>query len=165
MNVDNQIASIQTQIKHLRESIKWLRSRKRVLKNLPEGTIYGSSSLDFDGLSHPEIIKVVKGLGGKWKKEKTYGKEGRVNYEQTIDGIMVRCWNGEPPPSCRLVEYEEVIPAHTVPEHVVPEQRVKKFKMVCSGVDEPAAVAIAQANQPLTNNNQNGTTTEGTATV
>lgn len=102
--------------------------------------------IDFDKLTHKEVIQVIKALGGKWKKEVNAQLKETVDYTQDIDGMRVRCWQGQPPPSCRIVEVEEVIPAHTVQ---VPEQKRVIRKMVCSGQD-PLVVAIARANSPAT---------------
>lgn len=144
MKVDTEIETIQKHIKDLRNRIKWLRSRRKILETLPAAGVF-SNQVDFDCLPHKEVIKVIRALGGKWKKEPNSADKTRIDYIQEIDGVTVRCWKGEPPPSCRLVEVEE-----QVPELVIPAHTKKVLKMICTG-EEPVAVAISRA---VTNNNQ-----------
>lgn len=88
--------------------------------------------IDFDFLEHEDIIKVIRHFGGKWKKEYA---GGRVDYETTVGGIRMRCFHGNPPPNCKVVEYEE-----TVPEHVVPAQIVKKKRLQCTESVTPQTI-------------------------
>lgn len=102
------------------------------------------SSVDFDNLEHKDVIRVVRSLGGKWDKttnSHAVAGEIRVDYAREVDGVQVRCWAGKPPPSCRLVEYEEIIP-----EQIIPAKVVKRTKLVCAGQADPLTVALAQAN-------------------
>lgn len=144
MNIESQIGILKYQMEGLRKRIAFLRKKSKVLKALPEGTFCGAS-LDFDKLSHPEVIKVVRTLGGKWRKSETICSDsslkGRIDYQTEIDGVAVRCWAGEPPPTCRIVEVEE-----TVPEQVIPAHTRKVRKLICTGKDEPLIVALARAN-------------------
>lgn len=143
MNIDTEIQSLKGQIKTIRERIKFLTSRKKILKKLPEGSFCGHS-LDFDGMNHAQVIQVIKHLGGKWRKSETLSSnpehKGRIDYVAQIDGVQVRCWAGEPPPSCRLIEVEEHVPEQVIPAHT---RKIKK--MICSGKDEPLVVALARA--------------------
>lgn len=158
------IKSLNAQIKDLEARKRWVHKHSKVLAQLPDGYFCGGT-LDFDHLEHRDVIRVIRAMGGKWKKSKNEnvydgGKlvQGRVDYEQEIDGLKVRCYAGKAPPSCRIVEYEEVIPAHVipaVPEKLVPEQRVKKTKMICTG-DDPMLVSMAQTLVPLNGNKPNG---------
>lgn len=119
------------------------------LEQLPGATICGSY-IDFDRLEHADVIKVIRTFGGKWKKSLN-GTE-RVDYERKLDcGITLRCWNGKPPPSCRVVEIEEEVPEQVIPakpaepERIIPAHKRKVRKMICTDHPEPVAVAIAQA--------------------
>lgn len=91
------------------------------LGDLTVDVSFCGSYLDFDHLSHEDVIKVIKAVGGKWNKEPC---DGKINYSTTIEGMRLRCWQGEPPPSCRIVEEEVVIPAQ-------PERREMRRKLVC----------------------------------
>lgn len=155
MNVNSAIQALLTQIAQSKERLKWLRKNRKKLADLPDGYMYGER-LDFDTLPHAEVIKVVKALGGKWKKSKNGAKEGRVDYEQKIGPVEVRCWAGEPPPSCRMVEVEEEVPEQIIPakpEEIIPAHKVKRFKMICTPGNEPVVEAIGRAinNNPSAN--------------
>lgn len=67
--------------------------------------------MDFDWLTHPQVMEVIKAFPGKWEKSVCGTNEPRINYESTFDGKTIRCWAGEPPPSCRIVEEEIEVPA------------------------------------------------------
>jgi len=137
MNVEDKIQILKANIRKAGEQIRWFRKHQKELEQLPDGTYYGGK-VDFDGLKHEQVIKVVRALGGKWKKTLN---ESRVDYEAEIDGQAVRCWRGQPPPSCRMVEVEE-----DVPEKIIPAHKVKKMKMVCVGQgNEPVADEIQKA--------------------
>jgi len=143
MDVQKEISRIRDEIKIRAKRMAWLRSHKAQLEQLPEGKLFSGYAFDFDNLSHADTIKVIRTLGGKWTKTPTAGVEvGRIDYQTQIDGVQVRCWAGHPPPSCRVVEVEEIVPA-------VPARVIKVKKMICTGAAEPVAVAIARSNAPL----------------
>lgn len=145
MKIDNEVKSIQAQIKMLRNRIKWLREHKKLLHQLPQGSMCGNS-LDFDRLPHAEVIKVIRTVGGKWDKTPNNhmapsgGELGQgIDYQRNVDGVQIRCYAGAPPPSCRIVEVEEHIP-----ERIIPAHTIKVKKMICSGKDDPLLAAMAQ---------------------
>lgn len=137
MNIDEEIKEIVSQIRTLGQRIRWLRrNRARLEKVAKQGNLFGGR-LDFDRLSHKEVIQTIKAIGGKWKK--TPGHEpGKIDYTTEIEGVEVKCWAGEPPPSCRIIEVEELIPEVTIPAHTK-----KVRKMVCAP-ELPAQIAIAR---------------------
>lgn len=87
-----------------------------------DAMLYGSTQLDFDGLSHAEVVKVIRAFGGKWSK--TPSDNATVDYLATVDGFTIRCWQGKPPPNCKIVEEDVLIPAQ-------PERMGKIRKLVC----------------------------------
>lgn len=142
MKVDEDVARLVRQIREMGKQIRWLRSRQKELESLPP--VSGScvnGFIDFDNLKHEDTVKVMRNLrGGKWKKD--YTGDNRVTYTTVVDGMNIRIWRGEPPPSCRIVEVEEL-----VPERVIPAQVVKVRKLVC----QPSlAATIAQAQDKAT---------------
>lgn len=149
MNVEAEIKNLLASIRQQGKTLRWLRQHQKQLESLEGGTFYPSAgTIDFDKLEHKDVVKVVRSLGGKWRKHPNTHAipgEARVDYDQQIDGVRVRCWAGKPPPSCKLVEYEEVIP-----EQIIPARVVKKTKLVCAGQAEPLVVAMAQANSKQT---------------
>lgn len=124
MNVKETIGGLHRQIQDLQKRVEWLLAHQKELESLPDGAFY-SGGLDFDRLPHKDTVKVIRALRGKWAKEPA--NENKITYTTTIDGMQVRCWSGDPPPSCKLVEVEE-----HVPEKVIPAHTVKKTKLVCS---------------------------------
>lgn len=83
--------------------------------------------LDFDQLPHSAVIRVLKHFGGDWDKTPAPDSD-KINYTRTepLHGFLIRCWCGEPPPSCRIIE-EEV----EVPEQIVPAHTKTVRKLVC----------------------------------
>jgi hypothetical protein len=130
MKVDDSINSLKSQIVALAKRIKWLNANRAKLEALPQWQMYGGM-VDFDNLPHKEVIAVVRALGGKWNKQKS-SEFGRIDYQTEIDGVTVRCWQGEPPPSCRIIEVEEHVPEVVIPAKVIPASVRKVKKMVCS---------------------------------
>lgn len=80
------------------------------------------SQIDLDNLSHEKVIEVIKAIGGKWTKTPADG--ARIHYETEVSGVKFRCYSGEPPPNCKIVEVLETIPAQ-------PERTVSVRKLVC----------------------------------
>ena len=77
-------------------------------------------SISFNGLTHEQTVQVIKVLGGKWDKQLSYSGEGMHYTRQGEPSIM--CYNGAPPPSCKIVEVDEVVPAQ--------EAYVRKVKKI-----------------------------------
>ena len=128
-NFDVLADRIREQMRPLEEWSAWLilnRDKVNQLEPCPE--ILDSSNgmvLDLNYLTHDEIIKVIQIFPGKWDKELNGARINYINRE-----AKVRCYAGEPPPSCRLVEEEIEIPPQ-------PARKEKRFRLVCK--DETAA--------------------------
>lgn len=154
MKVENEIKRLREQLKaqakDIRQKIKFLQEHAKPLESLPEANFCGNR-LDFDCLPHPEVIRVVRSLGGKWKKSKNESAnpgKTKIDYEAQMGEIFVRCWGGDPPPSCRLVEVEEDVPEQVIPAKVIPAHKKKVLKMICTGHNEPLIEAIAKNQAP-----------------
>lgn len=87
-------------------------------------TVYTSGQIDFDHLSHADIIKVIQAIPGKWDKEPC-SQGATINYSTKRNGLNFRCWAGEPPPNCKIIEVLETVPAQ--PETV---RTVRKLQCV-----------------------------------
>lgn len=116
-------------LERLAEEATAIHERIERVKSLPglddldlPAYIFGAI-IDFDTLSHPEVIRVIKAIGGKWDKTPS-GQCARIDYQTEVQGQIIRCWAGEPPPNCKIVEVDEIIPAQ-------PERIEKKRKLVC----------------------------------
>jgi hypothetical protein len=137
MDVSKEIARLRDECADRRKKIKWLVEHQKQLEaTAVEVGPSPMNGLDFDHLPHAKVISVVRSLGGKWKKTPT--GDNRIHYTAEIDGMTVRCYAGEPPPSCKLVEVEVHVPAQVIPAHTV-----KKMKMVC----HPSVAATITASQ------------------
>ena len=115
----------QALVKRARNRIALLRRFAPQIKALgivPSGY---RNCIDFDNLKHDQIVTALKLWPGKWNKE--YTDTARITYTLKGDDFMVRCWNGEPPPNCKLVK--EII---TIPSRYVPEHTEERLKLVCN---------------------------------
>jgi hypothetical protein len=110
-------------IAYYQKKIDWLVSHADKIDRLPRVSPSGPG-VDFDALKHDEVIKVIAEFGGKWDKA---ANGDRIDYQTKIDGMVVRCYQGEPPPSCQVVEVEEF-----VPEYTIPASTRKVRKLVCA---------------------------------
>ncbi len=129
-----------------KKRVEFLRRHYQKLKGLPRPQFSGDQ-VDFDRLEHADVVKVIRVVGGKWKKEKGDGTDVHYNSAGEFDGFKVRCWNGKPPPSCKIVEVEEY-----VPEQIIPASIRKVRKMICHpepGAYIAAAAEKAQASPPV----------------
>jgi len=82
-------------------------------------------TLDFNSLSREQTRTMLSCLhAGKWEKSVNASMPDLIDYTGEVDGVKVRLWAAAPPESCRVVEFEEVIPATII----------KRRKLIC----EPA---------------------------
>lgn len=134
-----EIKKARDSIQDLETKIKWMEANREFLESRSDWDSFGTKNIDFNGLPHKEIVKVIRAFGGKWTKE-PMGE--RVNYRSdNSEGVSIRCYMGEPPPSCKIVEVVEYVPA-------VPATVRKVRKMVCQpGLSATIAQAIEKGGQ------------------
>jgi hypothetical protein len=88
-----------------------------------KAAVCGTSYIDFDYLPHNKVVRVLLTFPGKWTKEPA--SEGRINYILKYSAkLTIRCYQGNPPPNCQIIEVEEEVPA-------VPASIRKVKKLVC----------------------------------
>jgi hypothetical protein len=106
----------------LQTFLRWVEAHAQPLDSLPFEPSFWNGQCDFDNLTHDKVLLVMQTFAaGHWDKT----LEGvRVNYETIIDGMIVCCWHGEPPPSCKIVEERVLVP-------LVPERWETVRKLVC----------------------------------
>lgn len=110
--VDKKLAELRGDMKKLRTFMAWLKKHKELFEKLPFQPSFYNGQCDFDNLKHEEVLAVIKTFKtGKWQK--IPADNARVNYVSEFDGVAVRCWQGEPPPNCRIVVEEIYVPAST----------------------------------------------------
>jgi len=106
-------------VRHL-ETIKKIDGRAHILARVPERLIdkcyfYGSDQLDFDNLSRDDAVAVMVAMkAGTWTKAANPTHPTQIDYEATIDGFKIRLWAAGPPDTCRIVDYEQIIPARVI---------------------------------------------------
>ena len=138
MNIDKEILRLVDEIRQRGKSIRWLRRNRQKLDQVPDSAYFSNGYLDIDHPEHSTTIKLIKAIGGKFKKEPGHVPNS-ISYTGELDGVQVRAWSGKPPPSCRIIEVEEYVPEVTIPASV---RKVKK--MVCHP-EFPAVLAMAAA--------------------
>lgn len=142
MNVQDEIDRLKEQIANKNSHIKWLEKHRAKLESLPPASINDFIGwLDFDNLSHELVMEVVKGFGGKWEKCVSFGSQDRIDYSTWFDGFRVRCYAGQPPPACKIVEVEELVPASVrkVRKLVCPDTSVPFNEMPAIEAESSAA--------------------------
>jgi len=93
------------------------------LAGLDYELMYGGL-LDFNQPDRETTLEIIKRFPGKWQKEES---RGMMHYmlvltEPIFDSIIrLRIFNGKPPPSCKVV----------VEEVVIPEHKEKRQRIVC----------------------------------
>jgi hypothetical protein len=139
--VDAQIQALREQVRDITKRIDWLVQQRELMLKLPKGNFCGSL-LDFDNLPREDVVKVIRAMGGKWDKEPGSGNTITYVRKEPFKDVRVRIWQGQPPPSCKIVEVDE-----HVPEVVIAAHTRKVRKMVCH--PEPGAyIAQAAENHP-----------------
>jgi hypothetical protein len=89
------------------------------------------SNFDIDYLNRDAVLEVLRKMGGTWDKTPAdYGAKMNYVRREKFHGRTVKLCAAEPPPTCRVVEEEVVIPAQ-------PEQRVMRKKLVCTDTVHP----------------------------
>lgn len=121
--------------------LTWMRKHMTALVHLRTYGItvsfYGEHA-DFNYLTHPQIVELMKAFPGHYTKKLSYGKDS-LDYtlDTPVDGLQIRAYSGEPPSACVIEEHIEyvVIPART-------ERKVTR-KVICP---EPTQPENAQQN-------------------
>lgn len=61
-----------------------------------------------------EALSAMTALrAGRWAKKLNSIDTTKIDYVATVDGVPVEVWGAAPPISCRIVETEVEVPAHT----------------------------------------------------
>lgn len=136
MNIADQVETLKERIRQAERQIAALTRMAELLPHIEEAPDAYADQLDFNRLPRASVVAVMQGLAaGKWTRTVSTADDGTLDYtnETMFPGVKVRLWAAEPPPSCRVVECEEL-----VPEHVVPAQRKIVKKVICEPAEQPA---------------------------
>ena len=115
--INRTIATMESEIKQRKKSLAWCKKHRQLFDDLAAEEIEGQfwyGNIDFNHLPHKKVLKIMRTFkAGKWKKALSSSCDGaRVDYTSEFDGMTIRCYAGEPPPSCKIVEEVVMIPAH-----------------------------------------------------
>ena len=107
----------------------WMRKHTETLTHLRTYDIivsFWANHADFNYLTHPQVIELMKAFPGHYNKSLSFEKD-KLNYtlDTPVDGLTIRAYSGEPPAACKIEEHIEYIevPAHT-------ERKVTR-KVIC----------------------------------
>ena len=123
---------INSQINAFARRRDWLTAHSNLIEQLDSTPTGYNMTFDFDYLPHEKTVQLIKVFPGKWTKKV---EDGKVTYtREEIEGVTIRCWKGEPPPNCKIVEETTVVPAH-----MVEEKTVITHKLVCKETEQDQA--------------------------
>jgi hypothetical protein len=111
------IRQMQRDIYRATSTLEFLQTYSTQINRIGKAPYLCGDFMDFDGLTRPQVLEVIRAFPGKY--DKTPGYDGGLVYtsrETVLDGkFQVRIYNGEPPASCKIeetIEYVDV-PART----------------------------------------------------
>lgn len=126
-NIDNTILELNKSLNWSYYARAFVLEHLATFDQLPDATCFGTY-IDFNSLPHDQVMEVVKAFPGRWKKEPD--GNGKIHYSITLRNsskvtelieIVIRCYSGEPPPNCKVI-YEDVL---------VPARTERRAKMIC----------------------------------
>jgi hypothetical protein len=116
----------QNEIARATKHLEFIHTYRDALNALGLKPSFWSDYCDFDNLTRPDLLHVLKAFPGKWDKSLSLSGSG-ITYTLTepVLGLTIRCYNGEAPPSCVI---EETVEYKTVPARV---ERIVTRKVKC----------------------------------
>jgi hypothetical protein len=121
-NYSDQTASEKAEFRAQREiyrattALEFIHAHRAVIDEIGVIPSVLGNFIDFDALTRPQLLTLIKRFPGKWYKKPGY--DGGLIYtldKPVLPDMQLRIYNGEPPAACvveETVEYVEV-PAHT----------------------------------------------------
>lgn len=90
---------------------------EEIMMRLPDGIIQLCGVSDeWLQISNPsrEQVETILGIlnAGRWEKIVCPNDATKIDYKGTVDNVTVVIYAATPPPSCRIIEREENVPAH-----------------------------------------------------
>ncbi len=83
-------------------------------------TAYGG--IQFRKPTRDDTVTIMKAVGGKW--DKSY-YDASIGYVQIVDKIMLQIDSAPPPPSCKIITEQVLVPAQYVAEHYETRRRIQ----------------------------------------
>lgn len=94
----------QNQVRNATTALEFIHTHRAKLEKANVGFSHYSNNIDFDSLKRPDLLRVIKAFGGRWDKSPGYNGGLTYTRRELLDGLNLRCWNGEPPASCKIIE-------------------------------------------------------------
>lgn len=136
MTTDDILQHLNQEKRNIERLETFILEHKETLDRLALPVTGYCGGIDFDNLPHDKIVQVIQAFPGTWSKEPNGPMSDRIDYQTVFSGTRLRCWAGEPPPNCKIVEELVNVPAQPATTKVV-------RKLVCSqsalpnGSEEP----------------------------
>lgn len=109
--INETIATMERELKERKTTLAWVKKHRHLFDELGITGQFWGASVDFNCLPHNQVVKVMRTFkAGKWDKRPS-AQDARVDYTATFDGKTIRCYAGEPPPSCHIVEELVMVPS------------------------------------------------------
>lgn len=133
--LDSALRELHERIDLNQQRINFLRKHRNFLNELLESSnlcldTWSHKGFDFNWPKRDQVNAILLHFGGKWTK--TYEDNKELHYTQEIDGLRIRLYCAELPPSCKIVEERIEHPAETV---TVPARTEVRRKIVCNEED------------------------------
>lgn len=108
-----------------------------------------ANGIELSGAKRQDVLDFLKIFGGKWNKTPNEFYKDTIDYTQNLElpfeeryyDFRLKASQAEPPPSCIIEEYEELVPA----------QVVKKKRMVCPKPTPDEATEVAEITEEPVN--------------
>ncbi len=120
--IDEVISYHRADVKRRLAIVEFIEKHRSIFEEHLVAPTHYPQSVDIDNPSREDALALMKAFGGKWTKNVN---GVNVDYWQKIGDAIVRLWSTPPPPSCRVVEVEEIVPAK-------PEEKVIRKRLVCT---------------------------------
>lgn len=112
---DDCVDSLVSRVKSYTKAILWVEKHKDFLATIEscEVDLCGTERIDFNyPQDRKEVIAIIRHFGGKW--DKTVATESMSYHRRgLVDGLQVVIYSAVLPPSCKVVETTEEVPACT----------------------------------------------------
>lgn len=118
MNVSAKIESTERSIRNYVAMVAFLKEHQAFLESF-EGTCFESlGTIHFTAacrnLTRDQTLSIIRHFHGKWNKSYDQDKVSYKREKQEGETLGVAIYEAEAPPSCRIEEIEEEVPAHKV---------------------------------------------------
>jgi hypothetical protein len=107
------------QITQANKVLAFINENREILEKLNLRFNDCGNFIDFDNLQRPDVTKVLLAFKTKWDKSPGYNGGLHYSSKETFRGFNIRCYNGEPPPTCKIVETVKYVKIPAKRERIV----------------------------------------------